>query len=232
MNQNYNYGVQPVQPVTPTQPTDGKKIAFYILLAVAVVGCFLPYLTISGFGESVSMNYVYYEDKILDGVYVIAVIIAAFSTSLKKGFKSAIIFLGIALGIILFDFIDIQSEMESLTYGGLLDVSYGIGFYLLVVGTIGAFVLSIMLNKNAPVVAGTNVTVATNVYQPTQPVQPGQPNYGQQVPVQPAQTTPVAPVQPMVQPMAQPVPQAPVTCAYCGAPRNEGMFCKSCGGKY
>lgn len=222
MNQNYNYGAMnvnptPVQavPATNTQASDPKKMIFYILLAIAAVGCFLPFLTISFLGEEVlSMNYVYYEGNPKDGIYIIILMIAALSTSLKKGFKPTIAFMGIAVAVLAYDFIDIQSTMGDLTYSGLYEVSYGIGFYLVTVGLVGALILSIMLSKSDPATSINSVSAVTNVNVYQQPTMPQnqymnpQPNYG------------------------QPMQQAPAVCSYCGSPRNEGMFCKSCGGKY
>ena len=63
---------------------------------------------------------------------------------------------------------------------------------------------------------GMNIPVAANASM--------QPMYGQQPLVQPQNGQYMAPVQPMQQPSG--------FCAYCGSQKNDGMFCKSCGGKY
>ena len=63
-----------------------------------------------------------------------------------------------------------------------------------------------------------NKRILCNSVKPlVKPVVQAQPQYNQ------------APVQ---QVYTQPMQQAPAVCSYCGSPRNEGMFCKSCGGKY
>ena len=98
--------------------------------------------------------------------------------------------------------------MDELTYYGLVDVNYGIGFYLIAVGLIGSIVMAVINNKNASTVLAPMSNVNVTVNQVSQPM-------SQSVI---SQTTVV--------------PQQPATCQYCGGPRNEGIFCKSCGGKY
>ena len=218
MNQNFNYGnvnssYSTPTPVAPTTTNNNTmKLVMYILMAVAVIGCFLPYLSIDAFGFKDSVNYIYEEGEILDGIYLVAMIVIAFSTTLKGGYNKAIPFLAIATGIFVYDWIDVQSTIEEMgVYSEY--VSYGIGYWMIIIGTVGSLILCCLLKKAEPstVVAGNAVTNVTNVYQQPQPIQ--------------NQYT-------MPQPMVQPMPQAPVNCSYCGAAKNEGAFCKSCGGKY
>jgi hypothetical protein len=206
MNSNYN---NVSTSSTAVKAGNNNEYILYAFMALAVVGCFLPFLSMSAYGLKESMNYVYYNDKLKDGVYVIALLIVAFAGIIKKkNYKGAIAWIGIALGILALDFFDIQGQMDELTYYGLVDVSYGIGFYLVAIGLIGSIVMAFIVNKNASTVVApmSNVNVTVN---------------------------------PVPQPMPQPVapqatvaPQQPLKCQYCGRPRNEGMFCKSCGGKY
>ena len=209
MNQNFNNNV-----TSPTTTSNNHEFILYGFMILAVVGCFLPFLTASAFGYSESINYVYAADSVKDGVYVIGLLIGAFFALRKKNYKSAIICIGLSLGVLAYDFIDIQSSMDELTGYGLIEVNYGIGFYIVAVGLVGALVMAIMISKKAPAVAPTNVnvTVSTNGQPIPQPMNNGVMNTAQQV--------------------QQAVPQQPMTCQYCGNVRNEGMFCKSCGGRY
>lgn len=211
MNQNFNYSnlsnpvsVTPVAPTTTNSNT--MKLGMYILMAVAIVGCFLPYLSVDAFGIKDSINYIYEEGEVLDGIYLVIMVVLAFSQTLKGNYKKAIPFLGIALGIFVYDWVDIQSSINDL---GLYKeyVSYGIGFWMIIIGTAGALILCCLLNKANPSVAnvnpGSTVTNVTNVYQQPQPM-----------------------------PNQYAAPQPLANCSYCGSPKNEGLFCKSCGGKY
>lgn len=210
MNQTYN---NVPASNTAIKAGNNQQYILYAFMALAVVGCFLPFVTMSAYGLEESINYVYANDELKDGAYVIALLIAAFAGIIKKkNYKGAIACTGIALGILALDFFDIQGKMDELTYYGLVEVNYGIGFYLIAVGLIGALVMEFIINKNASNVvapmSNVNVTVTNAVPQPMP-----------------------QPINPMAQPV-QPVVQQQLTCPYCGGPRNEGMFCKSCGGKY
>ena len=211
MNQNYNYANlnNPVS-VAPASPTttdnSSMKLGMYILMAFVVIGCFFPYITIDAFGVKDSINYIYEKGEVLNGIYLIIMVILAFTQTLKGNYNKAIPFLGIALGIFVYNWIDLQSTINEL---GIYKeyVSYGIGFWMIVIGTIGSLVLCCLLNKANPaptnVNLGVTVTNATNVYQQPQPM-----------------------------PNQYAIPQQVTKCSYCGMPKNEGMFCKSCGGKY
>ena len=201
MNQNYNN-----IPVANTaiKAEDSRKYILYIFIALAIIGCFLPFVTASAYGLEESINYVYAEGSVKDGVYVIALLaMALFQIISKMNYKTARVFIGIALGILAFDFFDIQSNMSELTYYGLVEVNYDIGFYLIAAGLVGALVMTFVIKNNSVPVSPANNVVVNNVMP-----------------------------QPMPQPMVQPQMQVPTACKYCGSPRNEGMFCKYCGGKY
>lgn len=205
MNQNYN-NIPIVS--TPVKTGNNYRYILYVFMLLTIVGCFLPFLTSSAYGLNESINYVFAGDKVKDGVYVIGLIVASFFSLRKNNYKGTIVGIGLSLGILALDYFDTQSKMDELTYHGLVDVNYGIGFYIVAIGLIGALVMAIMLNKKfckAPELKTSTANVSVN----------------NSVPQNITQTV-----------MAQSVTQHPLTCHYCGGPRNVGNFCKFCGGKY
>lgn len=237
MNQNIN------NVTSPTNTSNKNEFILYGLMILVIVGCFLPYVTISasayGYTYSESINYIYAADTVKDGVYVIICLIAAFTSLKKKKFKGTLIGLGIALGVFIYDFIDVQNLISDYDYYGMVDISYGIGFYLVAIGLVGSLIMAFIIKKNAPIEVATNTSVTVNQMVQPQYQQPYMNNAQQpyagnvqsmqqtqyvQQPymgnVQPAQNTYINTNQQMA------------TCQYCGNVRNEGMYCKSCGGKY
>lgn len=210
MNQNIN-GITNV----PSNATNNNYIyLLYASIVLAAIACFLPYLTVSAFGYSESTNYIYYDGSIKDGVYVIVGLIAAFFSVNKKKYKGAIAGIAVGIGIWIFDFIDIQSNMNELSSGGLVDVSYGIGFYLTIVGLVCALITSIMLSKQMPSTTSVPVNISVSGIPMPQPMSNStmiNNQYNQQS---------ISP-QPVIG-----------HCQYCGSLRNEGLYCKSCGGRY
>ena len=209
MNQNYN---NTSTPNIAVQNSNGQRFVMYGFMILAIVGCFLPFVETSGFLNE-SINYIYADDKILDGIWIIALVVTAFSSIFKKGnYKGAMLSFGIALALFITDYFDMKESMSELSYGGLIEVNFGLGFYLIAMGLVGALIMTFVVSKNSPAnvipTSAVNVTVNNQIPQPM-------PSQVQQ------------PVQTDV-----PQPEQPQTCQYCGGTRNDGMFCKSCGGKY
>ncbi|MDD6223991.1 MAG: hypothetical protein PUB18_03230 [bacterium] len=132
-----------------------KKNAQYIGYAGCVlllIGNFLPFLTVKLFGLSQSINFIDTNGKIV----VVAAIIAGVLFFLKKD-KFATIPAGISLAVIIYNIAD----TDVLEYSGYGVVSFGFGFWLLILGIIliiGSAVLDFLKSKQISVVG-----VAKNV---------------------------------------------------------------------
>lgn len=199
-------------------PENGKPIfiAFLILLAVLVVGLFLPYLTREF--DNFSMNYIYEADQVRDGIFILGFTVASLLLALSRKYIGSVIFQVLSLGIFIYDWINTLDLMkESNNLGSALGDAYvyklGIGFYITFIALIGSLITIIIVwiqNKNA------KAPVAQNpMYNAVPTAQPMNQAVLNQVPVQPQ-------------------PQAPVnnTCPYCGSPKTPGApFCPNCGAK-
>ncbi len=92
-----------------------------------IIGCFLPFATVSALGLSQSVNYI---DG--DGVFVvIAAVVAAILIYLKKG-KLILIPSLISAAFVIYD----AASGSSAASSSLANVSFGIGFFLIVIGII------------------------------------------------------------------------------------------------
>lgn len=164
---------------------------------LGVIGLFLPFASVSGFGQSVSVNYI---DK--DGsIVIITLIVSAILLLTKKANKFALIPLIIGLAITAYDGYDASKIMEGSNYSyykSYITVKLEIGFYLIILGHIVACVGAIMKNEDVP---NTNVNFQ-NGFNPYQNYGMNQPN---QVPMQPMYNP-----QPQ-QPMMNNFPQQPQT---------------------
>lgn len=180
----------------------------YIVCAVLIaVGCFLPFVTLKA--NDFSMNYISYEGNIKDGVFVIALAIAATFCLIKRKTLVSGILHGVGIVFFTIDAFDLIDRIkEGNQYTAILGESYkmklGIGFYLVLVALVlgaGLIILLLVKSKNKE-------QTAIPVPVPNQPIQP----------------------------MASPVqPQAPVQeyCPYCRSQKKPGAtFCNNCGSKF
>ena len=124
------------------------KLLILIGAAVAILGCFLPYYTISVFGLNQSITYVGGDGGGADGIIVIALavvaVVAVFVNS-QKFKKIAIVPAVVALLITLYDMLQVKDATEG--YG-----SFGIGAYLVLLGMIACvagYVLSLVWKINS-----------------------------------------------------------------------------------
>ncbi len=222
MNMMGNNGY-PVQPQAQNKwkfSLDFKNpfvIGFIACLAIMLIGCFLPYVTQKGFDSSA--NYIWNDGKFADGIFVVVCSIVAFLFLSFRKYLGTIIFQVIGMLIFIVDFFDSLDLIKKFNeankiFGDKFKSSFGIGFYLVLIGLVGTLVLAVLLfiknRKSAPV-------------QPVQPIQQ-QPMMQQGMPMN----------QMPVNQVAQPQPAQPVsnTCPYCGSPKAPGStFCQNCGAK-
>ena len=104
-------------------------------LALAFIGCFLPFAKITVMGMQQSINYV---DGGRDGIIVIiAAIIAAVLIFLKKE-KFSSIASGIAALVTIYDMINVTKVAKGYSFA---NVSIGIGAFVIVIGAIVAIAM-------------------------------------------------------------------------------------------
>lgn len=112
------------------------KLLILIGAAVAILGCFLPYYTISAFGFSQSISYVGGNGGGADGIIVIIlaiVAIVAVFVNAQKLKKFAIVPAVVAFLIAIYDMIQVKDAASG--FG-----SFGIGAYLVILGLIACVV--------------------------------------------------------------------------------------------
>lgn len=201
-------------------PQENKNlfIGFIVFFVVMVIGCFFPFVLQKA--TNVSVNYISYEGSIKDGVFLIVLGVIALALAFKQKYLISMILQIISAVILACDFIDaLDTIKEANTWvawlGDDYKIQFGIGFYIVLIGTVGALVCVFLLWKKTkgqkastpiPNVAGqpmynqpmNNQMPMNNFNQPTQPVQPAQTN-----------------------------------CPYCGTPNSNGSaFCANCGAKF
>jgi hypothetical protein len=230
MNQNMmnmnNGNVFPQQQTIATKKLPLEYI-LYGCMALAIIGCFLPFATFSEsfLNTKATTNYVMYNDELKDGVFIIGMLLAVFFMVFKKkNYKTSIGLLIASTCITIYDFMDIKSvyneqvaDMPSLKE--YLHYNYEIGSYMVLIGLIGALITAFMLYKENK-----------NVVQPVVGAAIPQPMmYNQQMQQPGMNNQMVNPNQGAFITQPQPV-QA--KCQYCGSDRNAGNYCNSCGGQY
>ena len=136
-----NYANQANNYVYYNQKADTVRIFLFVTMIVSILACFLPILSVSVFGVSLSVNYVYNSGNVADGIFVVGLqIIAIILLSLKKR-KAVCVFeiiSAIVFGITAYNLFDRTSKVSS---GSIFDF-LGIGFYLLLISLIVSIVLS------------------------------------------------------------------------------------------
>lgn len=109
-----------------------KSMIIWILLLISIIGCmgacFLPYA--SGFGQTI--NYVYEGETILDGIFVLVFGAIAILLLLFKKRIPVLVFQILSLVVFIVDLANAKPEY----------ISYGIGFYLVLILIIASIVLA------------------------------------------------------------------------------------------
>ncbi len=143
---NSNYNVQPNSTISVNNKPDSITILLYIALALSMLSCFLPIISISYMGVNYSINYVYNGGKVADGVIIIIIQFIVFTLLFSKKKKAAcwveLLALGI-FGLTVYNLFSKASELLSIPLFNLL----GIGFYFLVISLIASFVLAFMIRN-------------------------------------------------------------------------------------
>ena len=135
--------------VVYTDNSNGMIILLAVSLILSIVACFLPIISISVFGLSYSMNYVYNNGRFADGVFIVIVQIIAIIMMSRKSWK---VLLGLEIGAFclfgyeLYQLIHNISELSSMVDYSIFDL-LGVGCYLLVISLIGSLVLSYLIKK-------------------------------------------------------------------------------------
>lgn len=197
-------------------PQENKTLYFGFIgcVVLAIVGCFLPLYKIG----STAIKYISNNGEIADGIFIVILGIAAVGILLWKK-KAIIATICQVLSALLFlnQWMDIKDTISAYnsSYASILGsaykASYGIGFWVILVGIVGSLICGILIWKKE---AGTKTV---------------QPVVGGTTPVQPMNGQ----VNPTQQPMQQPQPVVQTNCPYCGTPKNQGSeFCASCGAKF
>lgn len=194
-------------------PQENRAFYLGVLAGVItiIVGCFLPFLK---YGPQ-SVNYIYNQGELADGIFLIILgIVAVLILLWKKLTIVALICQGISAVLFVSKWLDIKDAIKitnSYSAFGGYKTTYGIGFWVILIGIVFSIVCLVMLlvkakkNSSTPQAVGTSAQGVSPVM--PQPMQP-------QVPVQP---------QPVVQ----------NNCPYCGTPKNNGSaFCSNCGAKF
>lgn len=150
----YGEGVQPGQVVVVQGGSDNSRTILFITMIACIVGCFLPLISISIFGTTFSINYVYNEGRVADGIFIVGAQIVAiiFSACYKK--IPVIIMQLISWGIwanLIYNLFNNFSEIASIS-SGMFKTSdifsfLGIGFYLVTVSLVLALIYSFKLPK-------------------------------------------------------------------------------------
>lgn len=108
---------------------DPSKLMILIGSVVAIIGCFLPFASVSMFGVSASVSYMEGDGVIVLVLSIVAIALAFFKT------KLAFIASGLGLIVTLYDSFKIVTEMS-------FDV-LGLGAYIIIIASIVAIVGSV-----------------------------------------------------------------------------------------
>ncbi len=128
---------------TNYQPTksDNLRIFLYIAMLASIAACFLPIVSISILGYTVSINYIYNEGSVADGIFIIIFQIIAM-ICLAKNKKTTVCVLEILaagiFGITAYNLFTRVSKSISISISNYL----GIGFYVLLISLVLGIVLA------------------------------------------------------------------------------------------
>lgn len=126
----------------------GKNRKFWLCLvgvALMIIGPFLPIYTINFLGLSMSVNYIMNDGAIADGIFIILLALAIIILhGFNKG-KFSLIPCGIALILLINLYTKIGGQLSS---GGIKIGSFGIGYYVMILGTIMSGVASFLIKDD------------------------------------------------------------------------------------
>jgi hypothetical protein len=201
----------------------GAKIGGVVAAFFVLLGSFLPWASVSGFGMTETVSGMETDS---DGKFTLfaAIVMGLLFVLWKRGtvIAAAIVsLLVLALGA--YDLFDIQQTFGGDEFGGLIEASPGIGLIMVTLGGLAGVVLALIGQAS---IKSTGSGYATTPYgvaqapawgQNAQYTQPQQAQYPQQAqptqyiqPVQPVQQQPAQYAQPQYAQPAQPVQQQPV----------------------
>lgn len=136
-----NYNNQVNNYIFQNQRTDIVRVFLYIAMIVSIIACFLPLFSISVLGYSYSINYVYNEGKIADGIFIIGIqLLAIILLSCKKRTAVCILEL-LTISIIVYTVYDASINISSNGYVSLYSL-FGVGFYILAISLITSVILA------------------------------------------------------------------------------------------
>ncbi len=116
-------------------------IACLVGMALMVIGVFLPVYKVSFLGISQSVNYFSNDGKLADGIWIILLAIAMLGIHAFDKAKFACIPALLSLALLIHFYMDIKDTIGS-SFG-----SFGIGFYVMIIGTIVAGVCSVLVSQ-------------------------------------------------------------------------------------
>ena len=136
-----NYNNQPNNYIVQNQGTDIVRVFLYITMIASILSCFLPIISVSFLGTSYSVNYVYNEGKVADGVFVIGIqLLAIIFLSCKK--RTAVCILEL-ITICVFGFTVYNMFANVSTSTNISIYSFlGAGFYILAISLIVSAILA------------------------------------------------------------------------------------------
>ena len=133
-NQVNNYIVQ-------NQGTDIVRVFLYIAMIASIIACFLPLFSISVLGYSYSINYVYNDGKIADGIFIIGIqLLTIILLSCKKRTAVCILEL-LTIPIIVYTVYNASINISSNGYVSLYSL-FGVGFYILAISLLTSVILA------------------------------------------------------------------------------------------
>ncbi len=136
-----NYNEQVNNYTVQNQKTGGVSVLLYISMIASIVACFLPLISISLFGMSYSINYVYNEGKVADGIFIIGIqILSIILLSRQKRTVVCILEL-IATGLFGFTVYNMFSKVSSSVNISIYSF-LGVGFYILAISLVVSVILA------------------------------------------------------------------------------------------
>jgi hypothetical protein len=116
------------------------NILLWIACVVTAIGVFLPYFSVGAFGFSESYALIDLGDSSVDGIVVLVLVAFTAFLNIFKLNTGNIVFSALSMLTILLEIAYYQSQMED--YSIVMD--YGVGYYLLILGSIAMLITSIM----------------------------------------------------------------------------------------
>ena len=126
-----------------------KKLRILSIIGYVImcIGIFLPFVKLSYFGTSRTINFIFNNGKVADGIFIIIFSVIAVLCIMFKKKIVPLILAGLSLAVSIYDI----SNTSNTFANGYTNVSlnYGIGCYLIFIGGIISIVSLIMLKKES-----------------------------------------------------------------------------------